>query len=171
MKQKVRAGGELDIPTLEEIRALFYGGPIRDRIIATANIALNAVGNGTSANNVEDLYTVPQGMQCEIRRVALTVTGATGPMNGNIPLNVAGVGIAYLRSGTIMEWANPASAAGIPSVPGSQSWSKEQGPYLQNGQSFEVSCFGLAAAAGGFLTVTVEGIQTDPRPPREGRKQ
>lgn len=168
-QQRVTAGGTLDIPSLDEIANLMLGGPLRQRVVAKQVIQLNNVGNGSTGVDTEDLYTVPAGMFFEARRISFNLNTATDPNTGNVALNVTGKYISLLRSGEWMEYANPSSAAGVPSIPGAQSWAKEQGPYLQNQQVFQVACVGLTANAS--VTVILEGVQTDPNPHREGRKR
>ena len=166
MRQKIIHGAEIDFVTPDEVVKLLARPEASDRVRASQTIALDANGNGTSGQDTDDLYTCPSGMEFELRRISLTISGATGPNDGNIPLNVAGKWLAILRSGTLIEYANPASAAGVPSIPGMQSWAKEQGPYLRNGEALEIQAHGLTA--NGFVTVWIEGIQK--RPSTEPRK-
>lgn len=71
--------------------------------------------------------------------------------------------VAYLRSGTRIEYAVPQSPNATPQVPGVQTWSREQGPYLRNAEVFEVQAKGLTA--NGFLSVILEGLLTRPAAP------
>lgn len=64
--------------------------------------------------------------------------------------------VRYLRSGTPIAWAQPEYGPAV-QVPGSETWGDEQGPYVRNGEVFEVKAAGLTANA--ILDVTVEGIQ------------
>lgn len=165
MKQKIVHGAEIDFVTPDEMYNLIARSEAKDRVRTSQNIQLDGNGNGSTGQDTDDLYTCPAGMEFELRRIFVTMSGATGPNDGNVPINVAGKWLALLRSGTVIEYLNPASAAGIPSIPGMQSWSREQGPYLRNSEALEVQAHGFAANA--IITVAIEGIQkrvsTEPR--------
>lgn len=64
--------------------------------------------------------------------------------------------LAYLRSGQLIEYATPRGPNGAAQVPGIQTWGKEQGPYLANGEVFGVRV--KPALAPQHLRVSVEGI-------------
>jgi hypothetical protein len=153
MEQLVVPGKKIDILTPDELhRALRMIQRERvERVRAPATIALDNNGNGQ-----DEVYAVPLGMEFSARRVTLDLTGATDPSTGNVPLNVAGKAVEYLRSGVRIEFAVPQSVNAIPQVPGVQTWGDQQGPYLRNGEVFEVKVRGLTANA--TLDVTVEGL-------------
>jgi hypothetical protein len=159
MRQRVVHGAVIDTTTPDETERIirhYTNKPERVTYIrAGETITLSAGGNGQ-----DEVYKVPLGYRFQARRVFLNLSTATAPLTGNVALNAAGIYVAYLRSGAIIEYANPQSAAGIPSIPGAQSWGDQQGPVLVNGEVFEVSAVGLTANAS--LDVTLEGILTCP---------
>lgn len=161
MRTKLTHGAILDFLTPGEAKTMLAEMvPERDRpqrVRLAASIVLDANGNGQ-----DEVYTVPIGYEFAARRVFLNLSSASGPVTGAVALNVAGKFIAFLRSGTLIEYAIPLAPTAIAQVPGVQTWSNEEGPYLRNGETFEVQALGLTAGAG--LTVTLEGILA--RPPR-----
>lgn len=156
-KQRIVHGATMNFVTPDEIVRMIPRSPQRTRIRAAATLQLNAAGSG-----VVDVYDVPSGAEFEARRVTLNLESATDPSTGNVALNAAGKYVKYLRSGTLIEYAVPQSPNAIPQVPGAQTWSREQGPYLRNGEVFQVQALGLTANV--ILTILVEGIleQNDP---------
>lgn len=155
MRQTVQLGKPLDFLTQDELVRLLPRPLEVTRIRATETIQLDATGSGQ-----DEVYKVPMGYEFAARRVTLDIGGATDPSTGNVPLNVAGKFVAYLRSGARIEYAVPISPNTAPQVPGVQTWAKEQGPYLRNGEVFEVQAKGLTASA--VLTVVLEGLLTRP---------
>ena len=155
MKQRIIHGAEIDFVTPDEIVKLIPRPKEETRIRVIETIQLDANGSGT-----DEVYKVPAGYEFRARRVMLNIGGATDPSTGNVPLNVAGKFVAYLRSGNLIEYAVPVSPNAAPQVPGAQNWGSEQGPYLRNGEVFEVQAKGLTANA--ILTVALEGILTRP---------
>jgi hypothetical protein len=154
VKFRLRHDAEINVLTPEEAQGILEGIWERDRtthVLATATIKLDANGNGQ-----EEVFTIPPGFEFEARRVAIDLDTATDPNTGNVPLNVAGKSVDYLRSGTRIEYAVPSSSNAVPQVPGVQSWGQEQGPYLRNGEVFEVRARGLTANA--TLIVYLAGI-------------
>lgn len=121
-----------------------------------ATIPLDGTGAGKG-----DVYEIPAGYEFEARRVVLVLTGniPADPNTGNVLLNAAGKWVAYMRSGSLIEPAQPAYGGAI-QVPGVQTWSREQGPYVRNLEVFQVQCAGLTA--NGFLNVYLEGILVRP---------
>jgi hypothetical protein len=167
LRQTVHPGRALDILTPAEAAELLearFRETVEERIRAAATIKLDGSGNGQ-----DEVYGVPLGFEFEARRVTLDLDTATDPSTGNVALNVAGKSVSYLRSGTRIEYAAPLSPNAVPQVPGVQSWGEEQGPYLRNGEVFEVRAVGLTAAS--ILDVTLEGILRRPPPKRDhGRR-
>lgn len=166
MQQRVHPGAALDILTPDEALRLlddFYARTVTYRVRAAGTVALDANGNGT-----EELYSVPLGMEFEARRVTLDISGASDPSTGNVALNVAGKFVAYQRSGARIEYAVPLSPNSVPQVPGVQTWGDEQGPYLRNGEVFEIAARGLTA--NGILFAIVEGILRRPPAERSDRR-
>lgn len=160
MRQVLKPGQPVDFVTTGEMEALLPKPRQVTRIRAPQTIQLDANGNG-----VDIVYPVPLGYEFEARRVVLTLTGnaPSDPTVGAVAL-AAGHWVAYRRSGSLIEYGQPQWTT-IYQVPGVQTWGDEQGPYLQNGEEFEVQAGGLGAGA--ILNVYLEGILTRPGP-REG---
>jgi hypothetical protein len=160
MRQLVQPGGYIEALTATEAAELLrssYREAVEERVRAPATIALDANGNGQ-----DEVYSPPLGFEFEARRISIELSTATDPATGNVALNAAGKTVEYLRSGTRIEWGQPAYGAAV-QVPGVQSWGDEQGPYIRNGEVFEVRVRGLTASA--TLDVTVEGILRRPAQP------
>lgn len=154
MKQRVGPGAELNFLTPDEMVKMIPRPRQHERIRAPAVVQLDSTGSGLAL-----VYKVPAGMEFALRRVTFDISGATDPSTGNVPLNVAGKFVAYLRSGTRIEFAVPQSPNAIPQVPGVQTWGDQQGPYMRNGEVLQIQAAGLTANA--FLNVTAEGILTE----------
>lgn len=152
---KIVHGAVVDIPTPDEIVRRIPRPPRKTRMRVPESILLNAAGSG-----VVDIYKVPTGAEFEARRVVFTLTGSApnDPNTGNVALNVAGKWIAYLRGGSLIEYAAPLYGNAV-QVPGSQSWGDEQGPYLRNGEIFSIQANGLTANT--VLNIYLEGILTE----------
>lgn len=162
MKTTLKHGAVIETVSPTEMRTMLNERTRANnakRVRATMTLKLDANGDGT-----DEVYVVPVGFQFEARRVSLDLDSATDPSTGNVPLNVAGKFVEYRRSGTLIEYAVPSSPNAVPQVPGIQTWGSEQGPYLRNGETFEVLARGLTANA--TLTVVLEGILSKPEDPR-----
>lgn len=158
MKQKVKHGAILDVLTPDEAHGIIAAGLQRDtpvRVRATQIVQLDVAGSGQ-----DEVYVIPPGFEFEARRVTFDLDTATDPNTGNVALNVAGKAVELLRSGSRIEYAAPTSPNAVPQVPGVQTWGAEQGPYLRNGEVFEVRARGLTANA--RLSVVVEGVLRRP---------
>lgn len=155
-KAVIKPGAVIDLATPEEIAELLQPRIQVSRIRVPSNIQLDANGHGQ-----DEVYVVPAGMKFEVRRVVLTLTGniPSDPNTGNVALNVAGKFVAYLRSGSLIEYGQPQYGAAI-QVPGVQTWGSEQGPQLSNKEAFEIYASGLTASV--VLNAYVEGILTGP---------
>jgi hypothetical protein len=154
MKQAIKHGAMLDALTPDEARTIVNDAArerASSRMRATATIKLDANGAGQ-----DEVMVVPPGFEFSARRVTVDLDTATDPSTGNVALNVAGKAVEYLRSGTRIEYAAPVSPNAVAQVPGVQTWGAEQGPYLRNGEVFEVRARGLTANA--ILSVILEGI-------------
>lgn len=155
MKHTIKHGATIDIPSLAEIAALLKAGPRVTYIRAAAAVVLDAAGNGLLG-----VYECPLGMEFEARRLALNLDSAADPSTGNVPLNVAGKSVAILRSGTLIEYANPQAPTGTAQVPGVMSWSSQQGPIIRNGEVLQLQAAGLTANT--TFTVELAGILRQP---------
>jgi hypothetical protein len=118
------------------------------------------------------VYKVPTGMEFDVRRVVILPGGGEGdPFSIGSPYgNAANSYALYRRSGTVIEVAQtsfPRGGASVPGVPGAQTWGATQGPYLANGEVFEIE-FNLGgmvvSQANAIFTCTVEGVLTRPNP-------
>jgi hypothetical protein len=153
LRQRIIHGTEIDVATPEEVQALIAENARRDdvrHIRATADVILDATGSGTV-----EVYKAPIGMTFELRRCILGLSTATDPFTGNV-LFSAGHYVRYRRSGASIEFAIPLAPTAIAQVPGMQSWAREEGPIIANGEEFEVQAVGLTAGAS-FL-VGIEGL-------------
>lgn len=153
MKQAVIPGGHIDALTHEEAVDLIgglYEKATEERVRASATIALDGTGSGQ-----EEVYICPVGFEMEVRRVWVDINTASDPSTGNVALG-AGKAVQYLRSGAKIAWGQPTYGPTL-QVPGGETWGDEQGPYIRNGEVFEVKAIGLTAGA--TLEVLVEGIQ------------
>lgn len=160
MRTTLKHGAVLETATPKEIRELLKGMASRDtakRVRATAIVVLDVAGAGQ-----DEVYTVPAGFQFEARRVFFDLDTAADPATGNVPLNVAGKTVEYLRSGQRVEYAAPYGPNQVPQVPGTQTWGDQQGPYFRNNETVEVRVKGFPA--GSRLTVALEGILSRPGP-------
>lgn len=157
-RQVLRPGYPVDFLTPDEFVKLSTKPSQRSRVRSPASIPLDANGNGKGI-----VFEVEAGYQFEARRIVMTLTGnvPTDPNTGPVLLNVAGKFVAYMRSDSLIEYGQPQYAGNI-QVPGVQTWSREQGPYLRNGEVFQVQAGGLTA--NGQLSVYLEGILFRPGP-------
>lgn len=157
MRTILKHGAVIDHVTPDEMRTILGDASDKpsasSRVRTAVGVLLDANGNGQ-----DEAYAVPIGFEFEARRVFLNLSTAAGPVTGSVALNVAGKQIAFLRSGVMMEYAIPLAPTALAQVPGMQTWSFQEGPYLRNGEVFEVQAVGLTANA--TLMVTLEGILT-----------
>lgn len=158
----LKHGSILDTVSREEMRQLLQEFTIRqqtrERVRATAVVVLDA--NGLGEVNV---YTAEPGWELEVRRLFFdnSVASEGNLAAGSINLSTPGQAVQYLRSGTRIEWGNPIGPlATTGRIPGTQTWGNEQGPYLRNGEVFQVRLLAGVAFALSTLTVTMEGIIT-----------
>jgi hypothetical protein len=156
VRQVLRPGYPVDFLTPDEFIALQPRSRQESRVRSPASIQLDANGNGKGI-----AFEVEVGYEFEARRIVLTLGGniPVDPNTGAVLLNVAGKFVAYLRSDSLIEYGQPQYASGI-QIPGIQTWSREQGPYLRNGEVFQVQAAGLTANA--ILNVYLEGILVRP---------
>ena len=157
MKQTIRQGAEINFVTPDELVNLIPRAGQVTRVRASATVALDATGAGR-----DDVYKVPLGYEFAVRRVTVDLTSASDPSTGNVALNVAGKFLRYLRSGQFIEYGQPTYGSSV-QVPGVQTWGDQQGPYLRNGEVFQVQAAGLTASV--QLTVIVEGLLGRPQQP------
>lgn len=159
MRTILKHGAVIDHVTPDEMRAMLGDSSDKEsaskRVRTAVGVNLDAAGNGQ-----DEVYGVPIGFEFEARRLFVNLSTASGPVTGSVALNVAGKQIALLRSGVLMEYAVPLAPTALAQVPGMQTWGFQEGPYLRNGEVFEVQAVGLTALA--TLMVTLEGILTRP---------
>lgn len=160
MLQKIAHGAQIDALTPAEADALLrarFREEVETVVRASGQVNLDGTGSAT-----EELYTVPPGFEFEVRRVSMDLDTASDPGTGQVALG-AGKTVEYLRSGTRIEWGQPAFGGAV-QVPGVQTWSRQQGPYLRNGEVLEVRAKGLTANA--KLVLQVQGILRRPAKPK-----
>lgn len=155
--QPIKPGGTIEVATPDEIAALIPRPEQDTRIRVSSSVLLDTTGKGQ-----DEVYNVPAGYRFEVRRVVLSLTGnqPADPNTAQVVLTAAGKYVAYLRSGSLIEYAQPFYGAVI-QVPGMQSWSKGQGPHLANKETFQVLAVGLTASVS--LGVYMEGDLVRPR--------
>lgn len=158
MRMKIEHGAMLDIATPDEIARMLAASTramldeSKVQMVRTAQVVqLDANGNGQV-----EVYKVPMGMEFALRRVSLGITSVSDPSTGAISINAAGKYIEYLRAGTRIDYGQPSYGAAF-QVPGAETWGDQQGPFLKNGEVFEVRATGLTANA--TLIVGIVGIQ------------
>lgn len=153
--QVVRPGHPLDFLTPHEMAAMLPKPRQVTRVRSPQTIQLDSNGNG-----VNNVYECPLGYKFEARRIVLSLTGnaASDPTVGAVAI-AAGHWVAYLRSGNLIEYGQPQWTT-LYQVPGVQTWGDEQGPFIRNGEVFQVQAGGLGANA--TLNVYLEGILTRP---------
>lgn len=158
MRMKIEPGAMLDIATPDEItrivaastRAMLDESKVQ--IVRTGQVGqLDATGNGQV-----EVYKVPMGMEFGLRRVSLGITSVTDPSTGAISINTAGKYVEYLRAGTRIDYGQPQYGT-VYQIPGAETWGEQQGPFLKNGEIFEVRATGLTALA--TLIVGIVGLQ------------
>lgn len=157
MRTVLKHGAVIDALTLDELQEFLGSLRSREETIARVRAPTIITLDGTGSGQAE-VYTVDAGWELAVRRVTLDLDTASDPSTGNVPLNVAGKKVEYLRSGSRIEYAVPVSPNNIPQVPGIQTWGSQQGPYLLNSETFEVRATGLTANS--RLYVFMEGIIT-----------
>lgn len=182
MRQRIGNGSILDAATPEEVRDILLGqqdeSPLVKRVRAPYQVQItDSNGNGNHGNAV-DIYKVPAGMSFELRRFTIFMGGLTlapgltsvNNSPGTNAISLSGVGgpapaggVALLRSDVLIEWLQPMSA-GLVQIPGIQTWSKQQGPFLLNGEKLQIQVLGVIAGLSALnaLAGIAEGILTDP---------
>lgn len=162
MRQRIVHGAVVDIATPDEIVKLIPRPRQTTRIRAPETFRVSS-DDFTIKNG--EIYKCPIGYQFEARRVVWSLFGANAnqdPSVGSLPLGGAGKWAAYLRSGNLLEYAMPQMGSNF-QVPGVQTWGDEQGPYIQNGETFGIFlATGGAGFAGAQISVYLEGILTRP---------
>lgn len=159
-RQRIVHGAFVDMVTPDEMYKMIPRPLEVTRIRAAESIELDAAGTTGGAFSI---YKCPIGMEFEARRITLELGNVPGVLLGtSIALNTPGQFVEYLRSGTHIAFGCPTGPAGSsPSrVPGSETWGDQQGPYIRNGEVFQILAALAAASAGVSFTVTVEGLLT-----------
>lgn len=176
MKQTLVPGATLDALTPDEARELLrqeYRATVEQRVRAEGTLKLDGTGSG-----IVEVYTCPIGFEFEARRAVIAIDAGywwfkTVPLGG-IAGGSAVVPLEYLRSGETNGRPNAdyVRTGGAQDevwylVPHLDTWSREQGPYIRNGETFEVAFRAIPNAANMNVQVTVEGIQRRPPPVRD----
>lgn len=159
MRQRIIHGAFVDMVTPDELYKAIRRPVEITRIRASETVQLDA--NGTSGGPVA-VYKVPIGTEFDIRRVSFELSGVTelNLQGSSVSLASVGTSIRYFRSGNPIEFAYPVSpvASSPARVPGVQTWGDQQGPYMRNGEVFQIASVLQVAQATWSLTMTVEGI-------------
>lgn len=170
MKQRIGNGAILDAVTSDEMASMLIQEKreVLSRVRAPFTVTLTATGSAVVA-----VYKVPAAMEFELRRISLFIGGLTLP-TGNTPgtnfillggATPATGGIALLRSDVMIEWLAPQGPQGA-QLPGVQTWSKQQGPYMRNGEVLQIQVVGALGTltAGASLAGVAEGVLTNQVP-------
>jgi hypothetical protein len=162
-KQRIIAGGTIELLTPDELIHFLQRPELTSRVREPASVQLNANGVGVCA-----VYKVPMGHQFDVRRVTILPGGGEGdPFTQGVAfVTAANTYAIYRRSGTVIEYAQttaPKAGASSMGMPGAQTWGATQGPYLANGEVFEIE-FNVSTAPNAIVTCTVEGVLTRPNP-------
>ena len=166
MKHTIKHGATVDIPSLGEIQDAISSGlkdhvpvinatPARTTIRAGEVVQLDATGSG-----VCNVLTIPPGFEFDLRRLSFSLSTCADSVTGAVQLGVAGVYLEYLRSGRHIEYGMPEGPTGHIQVPGIQTWSAVEGPYLSNGEILQIVAAGLTANA--TLEVEATGVLLKP---------
>lgn len=175
MKQTIVPGAQLDVLTEDEARELLrreYRQTVEQRIRAEGTVKLDATGTG-----VVEIYTCPVGFEFEARRIMIAsdlgyyILKTTPSGGGGAGANST-VRLEYLRSGESLGRPNSDNVitSATPNdevwfiLPHTDTWSREQGPYIRNGETLELAVRGIAALANINMQVTAEGLQRRPPP-------
>ncbi len=156
MRQRIIHGAEIDAVTPDELGGILSLMSAKDdvtHIRAGASVLLNSAGAGTV-----EVYKCPAGYTFELRRVVLAISTASDPYTGNV-LFASGTYVTYNRSGSIIEYGIPLAPTAAAQIPGMQTWAREEGPIIANGEVFEVAAYGLTANA--EFTAKIEGLLYD----------
>lgn len=169
MQQRIVHGAFVDMLTPDELYKAIKRPERKTRIRVPYAIELDAAGS--TGNAPFPLYKVPIGASFEARRINFELGNVNGLNIVTASISLATVGpptawIEYLRSGQHIEWAYPISPLGsnLGRVPGIQTWGDEQGPFISNGDVFQINCALTAASAGTSLSGVLEGILTENNP-------
>lgn len=161
-RQVLLPGKPLDILTPEEAAELIAAAYRED---VTLRVRAGAIGQAVAgATKIIDVYKVPAGFEFEARRIFLDLSTGGDTPHGGMDLTAAPNWVEYLRSGDRIEWGQPQAPTLTPNqIPGVQTWGSEQGPYLRNGEVFQVRVNGVPMP--NTVEVSLEGILR--RPPRK----
>lgn len=158
MRQRIIHGAFVDMVTPDELYKAIPRPEQVTRVRAPGSVPLGAGGSAPPA----DIYKVPIGFEFAVRRIVLSPTGNADADPSTVKVAfAAGIYVAYLRSGQLIEYAQTQYGAAY-QVPGVQTWGDEQGPYLRNGEVFGIHPVGLAAFANQVLNCYVEGVLRRP---------
>lgn len=165
MRTLIKPGATIDALSPQEAEKLLeamFRREVEENVRAAESLSLSATGGGTV-----EVFEVPVGFELDVRRVSIDLAGAADIGTGQIALG-AGKTVEYLRSGTRIEWGQP-SFNGVAQVPGVQTWGKQQGPYLRNGEVFEVRFTGIGAVVQNVV-VQMQGILRRPAKLERGQR-
>lgn len=160
MRQRIVHGAFVDMVTPDELYRALPRPRQKTRMRVPMAFKLDAAGVLSNG----EIYKCPIGHQFEVRRIVVVLSGNNAnsdPSSGPILLNAAGKWAAYLRSGQLLEYAGLSYGSSL-QIPGSQTWGDEQGPYIQNGETFGLFLNAGIGVANTELSAYLEGILTRP---------
>lgn len=165
MRQMVRPGGHIETVTPDEVVKILHSQRRDWEVFRAAESSnpLNANGQGQL-----DVYQCPAGMEAAVRRVSIYQSPGADPISTQQLLNAAGKFCYYTRNDQFIEYAIPLGPAGQAQIPGLQTWSFEEGPYLRNQEVFGLNINLGSGAAGQTVVIQVQGRLMDHRGKHEG---
>lgn len=144
MKQPLKAGGELDILTAEELRTEIEGllsgylrPPNEARPEGGAN--LSAAGAGQA-----EIYSVLVGMQFRLTRLLVTV----GASSFGVPFAGSGGIDVFRGSGDALDLVDGTPYSSLPQV---ATWSRSNGPLFRGGERIVIGLSGGPALGQMFV--------------------
>lgn len=157
MRQAVKPGGTLEIPTLEEIVGILgglLGGPSESApaIRASMNKACDASGNLI----LPDIYTVPAGMAFRLTRLYVADDAHTFAN----PFSATGAALMVLQDGSVVD-GQPLTGSGGGYLPAVYTEGLTSALYYTNGQKVGVQLVGTATLANVNVTVRMQGELID----------
>lgn len=141
MKTTLKAGAELDVLTMNELRTVveeLVSGYLRPPAEARPDSGLQLAGGVTAG--IFDLYVVDAGMQFRLTRLFVTVNNATF----GVPVAASGGIDVYRGSGSINDALDGTPFTSLPQI---ATWSRSNGPLFRDGEIVRVGITGAPAGA------------------------
>lgn len=164
MRLKLVPGSDLEVATPKEVDDIVKSHKYVPPRVTHIRKSVVLAGLGATEYVHAEVYRVPFAFRFHLRRCDFTTNLSIqdGPVTDAVPIGAA-FWIGYTRSNNalapggqnVTAFAQP-EFAGAYQIPGSESWSAVQGPYLQNGEVLGVVAYGLAV--GTSLSLLIQGI-------------